>query len=393
MYLKEKLIKVLKIKNVLLTAAVVFFLIVDVYAVTSLIGYYWGDWDTVLHARATSDVIHSLPFELAGLTIALFSRFLIGDACFYSAYFEGDLDGYISYADLAEVTGKSPAAVARRLHLLRKLYMRAFTFRKENGKEIIVLDSKECACECRSCGAVIEKRMYFTGVCKYCGSSDLFAKVLTGERFYSISNTVASGVRKPDYYASKRLEAKKGFFYILLILGILVIVLGGSMAFDNLSKYDDKEYLKEVLLSGKSYSSFELIKKEIMMDVIMGFVLVAAMIPVVISRIIRLRYVSAAQISAVRFAQSNVPFIKASELPAELHKKSPKRIKLVRGSIRRGYLQHSSIEKHEVLEVALAKQIVKDTCPSCGASIVGAVHSDYTCKYCGSRIMDVVKKK
>ncbi len=43
--------------------------------------------------------------------------------------------------------------------------------------------------------------------------------------------------------------------------------------------------------------------------------------------------------------------------------------------------------------VALGKQIVKDRCPNCGGAIVGAADKDYICRYCGSKIMDVIVKK
>ena len=58
------------------------------------------------------------------------------------------------------------------------------------------------------------------------------------------------------------------------------------------------------------------------------------------------------------------------------------------------YLRNCCLEMHdEHLKVALAKKIVKDQCPSCGASIVGAADENYVCKYCGNKIMDVVVKK
>lgn len=42
---------------------------------------------------------------------------------------------------------------------------------------------------------------------------------------------------------------------------------------------------------------------------------------------------------------------------------------------------------------ALAKKIVKDQCPSCGAPIVGAVDENYVCQYCCRVIMGVIEKK
>ena len=35
----------------------------------------------------------------------------------------------------------------------------------------------------------------------------------------------------------------------------------------------------------------------------------------------------------------------------------------------------------------------EDICPNCGGAIVGAADKDYICRYCGSKIMDVIVKK
>ena len=45
------------------------------------------------------------------------------------------------------------------------------------------------------------------------------------------------------------------------------------------------------------------------------------------------------------------------------------------------------------MRIALAKQIVKDRCPGCGAPITGAVTENYQCGYCGRIITDVIRKK
>lgn len=69
-------------------------------------------------------------------------------------------------------------------------------------------------------------------------------------------------------------------------------------------------------------------------------------------------------------------------------------MKSIRGALRRRYLINCTLEKHEgVLKVALAKQIVKDTCPFCAGAITGAVDENYRCRYCGNIIMGVICKK
>ena len=66
----------------------------------------------------------------------------------------------------------------------------------------------------------------------------------------------------------------------------------------------------------------------------------------------------------------------------------------VRGALRRRYLLNCTMEMHGgALQMALAKTIVKDKCPSCNGPIVGAVDEHYRCKYCDQIIMKVVKKK
>ena len=75
------------------------------------------------------------------------------------------------------------------------------------------------------------------------------------------------------------------------------------------------------------------------------------------------------------FAKSEKPFILASDIPSV--KGKGQKIRQVRGALRSGYLAHSTLEVHDdELKVALAKKIVKDTCPSCAAPIVGVVDED-----------------
>ena len=195
MYLKEKLLKILKIKNVIFICLAIFGIVVSVFNIISLMSHYGNDWETILSARSMPANITSLIVDAVLITESLVSRRFIGNASLFSGYFETDLDGYVSFADLAAVTGKSEKSVNRQLRLFRKLYMKGFELRENQA----VLDSKTCLCECQSCGGVIEKRVYFTGVCPYCGSSDLFAAVLTGNRFYSITKNVSEETKQPQY--------------------------------------------------------------------------------------------------------------------------------------------------------------------------------------------------
>lgn len=394
MYLREKRIKFLKLKNIVFTVLGTFFVASSLYVLISLVSHYHDDLKTVLEAKATPECVVLIIIGTVLLLTAGISRRLIGNANFYSGYFEGDLSGYIQYRDLAEVMGISAARVRRQLRFFRKIYMKGYVQSKAGHTEQIVLNSKICICECRHCGASIEKRVYYTGVCPYCGNSDLSARVLTDNRFYHIGNQVAEGVKKPEFYATQHLDAKKILFLLYLGLGLSVIVIAIIYCLDNVAHYHDHKYLKELLLSGKSpYSSFALIKAEIMDSIIWGIVLALALVPVVLHRGKKIKYIHAADSCSQYFAQCKKPFVDAGNLPV-LTVDPVRNLKSVRGALRLRYLRNCTLEKHEdTLKVALARRIVKDQCPSCGGAIVGAVDEHYQCRYCGNVIMDVIRKK
>ena len=393
MYLREKQMKILKVKNVILAVIGIFCVASSTFVIISLISHYHDNLRTVLEARATPDCVKAIITGVVLLIIAGKSRRLMGDANFYSSYFEGDLSGYIQYGDLAEVTGKSEGTVKQQLHFFRKIYMKGYELEIVDHTEQVVLNSKKSICECKNCGAPIEKRIYFTGVCPYCGSSDLFAKVLTDSRFYSIENRMSEGVKNPKFYSLKNITMKKKQFLLYLCLGLFAIAIGMIICLGNIADYNNQEYLTELLLSGKSpYSSYALIKGEIMDNIIWGSVLALAFIPVVINRYKKIKYVSVADDCSQYFSKCKAPFVNAKDLLIASNNKSG--LNLIRGALRQRYLLNCTFEKHDgVLKVALAKKIVKDQCPSCGGAIVGAVDEHYQCRYCGNVIMDVIHKK
>lgn len=134
--------------------------------------YYRNDIYTAWHAKSMTISIMWVIICAILLTEAVTSRNLMGKATFYSSYFEGDL---------THVIGRSERKVTRQLHLFRKLYMKKLELKEKEGMKVVVFYSKKCRCECRNCGANIEKRIFFTGVCPYCGSSALYAKVLADD--------------------------------------------------------------------------------------------------------------------------------------------------------------------------------------------------------------------
>ncbi len=395
MYIKNRVVKVLKIKNVIFTIAGIFNLIMSISVMASLISYYRDQLETVLYAKATPDTILWFIIAVILLFFAGISRRWIGDANFYSSYFEGNLDGYIQYSELALVTGKSEIATKMQLNLFRIIYMKGFELLVVNNEEQVVLNSKICTCQCKNCGALMEKRMYFTGVCAYCGSSDLFARVVADNRFYSISNNMSYGFNRPGFYTTKGIHFKKLGFAILLGLGLTVVVVGMIACMDSISNYNNEEYLRKVLLSGKGGSSFALIKADIMDSIILWAVIVLAFIPVVYQRYTKTKYIYAAYNCSHSFSLCSTPFVNVENLIMIKNSINKKRkMKSIRGALRRRYLINCTLEKHEgVLKVALAKQIVKDTCPFCAGAITGAVDENYRCRYCGNIIMGVICKK
>lgn len=66
----------------------------------------------------------------------------------------------------------------------------------------------------------------------------------------------------------------------------------------------------------------------------------------------------------------------------------------VANAIKLGYLRNCTLEFHNGNPVvAMHKKVVKDKCPHCGAPIIFADYSVYTCRYCGSKIDNVLEKK
>lgn len=395
MYTREKLIKVLKIKNVICTAIGLFLIVISVSILADLISFYHDQLLTVVTAKATPECILDIIIGTILLVTSGISRKRIGDANFYSGYFEMDLDGYISYKELAEVTRQSVEAVKSQLHLLRKKYMKGFELKIVGNEEQVVLDSKTAVCECKSCAASIEKRMYFTGVCPYCGSSDLYAKVLTGNRFYSIENQMSKGTNKPEFYAAKNINLKKGLMAAYFGLAMCVILIFFIMGIDQMSKYNDEEYLIEVLFSEDGPRSFELIRADLIEMVIWSIFIVIGFIPVALNRFKNIINISAADSCARYLARCKKAIIPIHWLPTVNIKENKfSGLKPVYAAMRRRYLNNCTVEMHDgELKMALAKKIVKDKCPYCNGEITGAANEHYRCRYCNNLIMDVVVKK
>lgn len=391
MYLREKLIKVLKVKNMLLKIFGWFNFFLAIYLIAAMFAYYYDDVETAMRARATSDGVVSLVLGVAALIIAALSKKLLGEARFFSSYFEGDLDGYISYSDLAAVTEKSVGITAMEVKLCKILYMKGFTIDDSNTNYQIILDRKTYSCQCRNCGAPIEKAMYFTGKCAYCGSSDLHAGVVTNNRFYSISSHVSEGMNNPEFYTIPRLHKKCIGKIVSLGLTVFMTLILFIYSVSTISHYNNKSYMREQILSGKGYS-YDLINRNTMDNFIFGIIFCVGFAIVTYFTIRKFISILTAKKASDYFAECKRPFVEAKGLSKRLNRK--KAFAAVDEALRMGYMKNFTFEKHDKeVKIALAKQIVKDKCPSCNGPIIDAVDENYTCQYCGSRIMGVVTKK
>lgn len=394
MYLRNICIKIIKVIRVVFNVIGISSIVLSVWNMLSLWSHYGDDYETIMSAKSTPEAFDGFILGCILVFVAYILKNIVWDANFFSSYFEGDLDGYVTFQDLADVTGKRASRIRRRLKFLKLICMKNYQIYVVNGGEQVVLNSKKYLCVCKNCGAPIEKRTYFTGTCSYCGSSDLYAKVIADNRFYCIENNVSQSRQKPSQYTAPNLGRKRISSIFLLSVQLVLIFMFTALMLDNIAKHNDMDYLRKVLLSGESYSSFDLIKKEMRDVILMAAAFIVALIPAVINKIRKLYYISKAKKYSRLFAIYKTPFVKVYDMPDGKNQLGQdKMMKAVRGALRRRYLINCTIEKHEgALMVALAKQIVKDRCINCGAPIVGAVDEHYKCNYCRNMIMGVIKK-
>ena len=405
MYLKNALVNFLKIKNVILLVIGICFAAGAVAAMTRLIVSDHGDWSVIFYDSGTPIAVFC--FYLGGLMIACsrISRKLINDACFYSGYFEGDLNGYVDFAELSEVTGKTPEQIQTRLKLLRPLYMKNFKVIPTPNvlyPEIIELYSKTVTCTCRSCGGRMEKRVYFTGVCPYCGSSDLTAQVVSGQRFYFINDNVTRKPSVPSYYEAPSLHGKRIGYAVSIGIGLFFWLILLIVMMTSISNFNNESYFKDFRDISSSFTSIQSVLITVIIVCAFALTAITVTVPITIARI---SSVESAERYARAFARFPKPFLSIPELFRLTGRSSstnstgagiaPEAVyRDVVKAIKDGYLRGCSPEKHGgTLRIALAKQIVKDRCPGCGAPIVDAVHENYHCRYCGRLIMGVIRKQ
>lgn len=381
----NKSVRLIRIKNILFYTIGIFLLAAEVYVLTSLFSTYYDDMYTFWNAKATPGCIRGIITGAVCVIIACFSERNIGDALFYSNYFELDLNGMIDIHDLSEACGRDEKKVAGQLAFFRKWYMKNFKVKADT----VILDSKTCECECLNCGAPIDKKIYFAGKCSYCGSSDVFAKVLTGNRIYSISTEQVKNIGDPAYYHKENLETKRIRSVIGIGIASIFAVIAFFMILDQLLHINDQEYLTEVLLSGKGASSYDLIRHDMVDLMLWDGILILAMLFVIGSFRVRLFLIAITQRFSPVFANAGKTYVLKSEFP---QMKDP--IKKVCRTIKKGYVKNCSIECVDgIFRISLAKKIQKDKCPYCGAPVVDVKNEKYTCPYCQRTVIGVVEKK
>ncbi len=91
----------------------IFFWGVSVSIILSMVSYYWYEWETFITAKSIPGSISFLVVGIMFIIISSISQGNIGNASFYSNYFEGDLDGYISFEELADIAGKSSLVIKK----------------------------------------------------------------------------------------------------------------------------------------------------------------------------------------------------------------------------------------------------------------------------------------
>lgn len=99
-----------------------------------------------------------------------------------------DLDGRIDVSALSDILGQGEKRIYSKLKQLKRLCMQGFRIHRDGEKLCIELESKKIKCFCKNCGGELEKKLYFHGICPYCGSLDIFAQVIAGDELYSIQH-------------------------------------------------------------------------------------------------------------------------------------------------------------------------------------------------------------
>lgn len=395
MYLKEKFVTILRGILALATVFVLIYFANSIFYIGGLFIAYGSDFETIKSAVSYDECIKSIIISPFVLFIFNAINSALKESVFYNSYLEGDLNGFVSYKDLSNITGDSEKKIRWKIIVYRIFFMKNFKINNKKICDQIILNSKKVKCQCLSCGAEIEKSTIFTGNCSYCGSSDLSAKVLTSERFYSLNYKITDKKSKKDYLC-RFFGGHLTFWIFVASIFLLFTMILICMIIDYAVHINDHEYLKKILFEGRpGWGSFDLIKKNMRDQMLFNALnsIVSGVIAVI--SVIKLRSLSYAGICSGKFAASRKPFLTLADIFYESHPANRgKQLKKIKRSVSMAYLKNCSFEKFdETTYITLDRMVVKDRCPGCAAPIKDPVYEEYECKYCGSKIMDVIAKK
>lgn len=308
------------------------------------------------------------------------------DAKFLENVFANDLDGTVEGSEISEVMGKSENRVIRRLKRLKSLCMKGYTVQSDGERFFAELESKKTKCICKNCGGEIEKKIYFKGLCPYCGSLDIFAQVITEDKLYSIGR--AGNASSESYYyltgdADVAMQNKETFKFLIHALVMILCVICTFLSISDVRRGDAKVTVPIffVIFSGVFLAN--------MLQHYWNFVYIA----------------TARRFSKVA-AKITAPLVSLQELYVEglqnnyyifggNSKECPdkKKLKVFREIQRRGYARNCSlILLDDGLMIGLKREIKQDTCPMCGSPLTGTLKDRCQCNYCGYIIENAIEK-
>lgn len=336
-------------------------------------------------AIATFFFVLTVP-GIAMLWISDFLQNAALEARFFENIFSNDLDGRIDVHELLDVVGKNEKQLCNRLQRLKSHCMQGFSIYRTGGKTYIELESKTTKCICKNCGGEIEKKIYYKGVCPYCGSLDIFAQVISGDHLYSIQH-VENASSESYFYITGDADIdmqKKELFMCMIhtsitILFIMFGFLGGG----------------------------DVVKEENALSSLIMFVVLA--IPFffcMTKHYWNFRYIATARRFSRYAANITDPFISLSVIfvesirnvydifvSKEKEYSDKQKLKAFREIQKRGYSRNCSLlQTEDGLMIGLKRDIKKSTCPMCGSSLAGTLRDQSICDYCGYIIKNAIGK-
>lgn len=308
------------------------------------------------------------------------------EARFLENVFANDLDGRIDACELSEVMGKDEKRIFNKLERLKNLCMQGFRVNREGKNFCVELESKKTKCICKNCGGEMEKKIYFTGVCPYCGSLDIFAQVISGNKLYSILHTKNESAESYFYVTSDADESmqRKEILMCMLHAGIMFFYLVCAL----LSVSDVMNGEREVSLP-IAFAVFSVPFLFYMLKHYWNFVYIAT----------ARRFSKCAADITEPFISLQVIFVESLRNKYNIFVSRPKdcsekkKLKAFREIQKRGYSRNCSlIHTEDGLRIGLKREIKKGVCPMCGSPLTGTLQDQCKCNYCGYVINDAIGK-